>query len=249
MASFPATPKPPDGHAAPPSSKSSGFDGRVHCSSLADLIQLECLSGARQAVSVRSSDQYGYLFFDGGRITHAFTGDLVAEDAVLEMLSWDAGTFDDAHLAWPDRAPVTRNWQELLMRAAQRRDERDREQTPAASGNRLVALPSLRVREIPSKPSSSRLTPTRSAATVLSQPDTSALTAHANTRELVELGAYVRRLAQLIGDDLGLGRFDSLECRWPKKQLLTFVGTDGAPATIELPPQADPAHVRRELGR
>lgn len=219
----------------------SGFHGQVHCTSLADLVQLECLSGARLAVSVRSRDQQGYLFFDAGRIAYALTGELAAEDAVLEMLSWETGTFSNTSLPWPDRAPITRNWQELLMRAAQQRDERDRaEQSPAASGNRLVALPSLRVREAPAKPTLSRVTsrPTPSPA---------AASTTNETRELVELGAYVRRLAQLIGDDLGLTRFDSLECRWPHKQLLVFLGADESCTALELPPAANPAQVRAEL--
>jgi hypothetical protein len=43
----------------------------------------------------------------------------------MEMLGWDEGTFEPAERDWPARDSITCNWQSLLLRAAQARDERE----------------------------------------------------------------------------------------------------------------------------
>jgi hypothetical protein len=117
----------------------AGFQGQLRCASLADLIQLECGNRNHSAVSVDSDGREGHLFFDDGQIVHARAGDRVGEAAVFEILDWTTGTFAPSTLPWPITPTVTSTWQQLLLRAAQRRDE----QQPAfaaASTSRLRAV-------------------------------------------------------------------------------------------------------------
>jgi Domain of unknown function (DUF4388) len=102
---------------------SGGFRGQLRCSSIADLIQLECLSGERAVVIVKSPRGEGLFFFDGGCMVHAVQGELLDEAAALEILRWDGGTFEPSEAAWPERPPMTSPWQHLVLLAAQREDE------------------------------------------------------------------------------------------------------------------------------
>jgi Domain of unknown function (DUF4388) len=116
-----------------------GFDGQLRCSSLADLIQVHCGSRAREAVMARSERGEGHLFFADGEIIHAVVGARVGNAAVYELLEWTTGTFGRSTLAWPSRPTITCSWQELLLTAAHRRDER-LASAPAASTSRLKAV-------------------------------------------------------------------------------------------------------------
>src|SRR5580704_13715796 len=116
--------KSPTHRDAPSSSvRGSGFQARIKGANLADLVQMECLAGSRRVVRVTSGDQVGYLFFRGGQVVHALARSLIGEAAALEMLGWDEGTFDPAERDWPSKDSITCNWQGLLLRAAQARDE------------------------------------------------------------------------------------------------------------------------------
>lgn len=104
----------------------SGFNGELRCASLSDLIQLECLSGAREAVAVASNGRKGHLFFEGGAMVHASTGEIVGNEAAFEVVSWRTGTFSASDQPWPEQHTITIPWQQLLMQAAQRADELER---------------------------------------------------------------------------------------------------------------------------
>lgn len=91
--------------------------------SLSDLIQLECVSGAREAVLVTSGGRQGHLFFEGGALIHARADDLLGDEAAFEIISWRSGTFSASSLPWPPRPSVTLSWQALLKQAAPGSDE------------------------------------------------------------------------------------------------------------------------------
>lgn len=119
--------------------EAAGFDGQLRCASLADLIQLECSTRARNAVSVHSEGREGHLFFDDGQIVHAIANGLEGESAVFELLGWTTGTFGVSSAPWPAAPTVTNTWQQLLLSAAQRRDEQQRD-LPGVSQSRLKAV-------------------------------------------------------------------------------------------------------------
>lgn len=282
MASQPATPKvpsvrltevEPDGGAP----ISSGFNGHVHCTCLADLVQLECLSGARTVFCVMSQGRQGYLFFDAGSVTHATLGDLLGEEAALEMLSWQNGSFVQSEVEWPRRIAMATPWQQLLMLAAQRSDEsrrsderrsdesRSSAELPTDTLKRVVGLPSLR--SAPPKPAPPLPTRTGAqpvAAAVPTYPvvaisnasressppshiqeavdvagavrlgaNGEVLAARGQGHRLVALGAYVRRLCDLIGEDLGLGAMQQFEGSLATRRVALFVEAGGNCVAVE----------------
>lgn len=104
----------------------SSFNAETRSASLSDLIQLECVSGAREAVLVTSEGRQGHLFFEGGAMIHARANDLLGDAAAFEIVSWKTGTFSASNLPWPLRPSITISWQTLLLQAAQGTDEPER---------------------------------------------------------------------------------------------------------------------------
>lgn len=94
--------------------------------SLSDLIQLECVSGAREAVLVTSRGRQGHLFFEGGAMIDARADDLHGDEAAFEIVSWKTGTFSASNLPWPLRPSITISWQALLIQAGQGSNEPER---------------------------------------------------------------------------------------------------------------------------
>ncbi len=131
-----------------PSVAPEGFAGQLRRLTLADLVQLECLSGTRATIIVRSSGKVGQLHFDNGELVHSATGAIVGDAAALEILSWTSGTFALSDGPWPGRATVHQPWQHLLMTAAQRADEerraRDSSAPPEEGASQLFELTTFR---------------------------------------------------------------------------------------------------------
>ena len=90
---------------------------------LADLIQFQCLSMSTRAVRVEASSAHGRIYFTGGQIVHASVGTLSGEPALFEMLSWKNGTFVIEEGNRPSEETITRQWHSLLLEAAQMADE------------------------------------------------------------------------------------------------------------------------------
>lgn len=112
--------------------------------SLSDLIQLECVSGAREAVLVTSNGRQGHLFFEGGAMIHARVDDLLGDEAAFEIVSWKSGAFSASDLPWPLHPSITISWQELLAQAARASDEHDRvrsERVPTRTSTLRSSVP------------------------------------------------------------------------------------------------------------
>jgi Domain of unknown function (DUF4388) len=311
MASQPATPKTPSVRltdAAPESDGpvSSGFEGHLHCSCLADLVQLECLSGARTVFCVMSEGRQGHLFFEGGRVVHAVAGHLSQEEAAFEMLSWDNGSFVQREVEWPHGPVMAATWQQLLMSSAHRRDEARRSEVdlPTDTAKRVVGLPSLRSSAPPKPPipvvravaGHGSAPPGQSSSAGHSSPpaghsgavpvpgahhaagvptfpvvavsnkarDSShppgsyppssyppsssqttvrgavqlgvngeVLAARGEGQRVLALGAYVRRLCDLIGRDLGLGSVREFSAQFEERRLALFVDENAICVAVE----------------
>jgi hypothetical protein len=238
------------------SESGGGFDGQLRCASLADLIQLQCSNRARVAVSVRSDNREGHLFFDEGQIVHAIAGRLVGEDAVFEVLNWTTGTFGASNEPWPTTPTVTSSWQQVLLLAAQRRDEQQ-PGFPGVSGARLVAVKPV-LSSVPSPPASRlsdiahqppRPTPKESVTPAPyygeslfqyeNQSDSVVCAARFDdsgnllemrgpASDLTVLAVYLRRLADLIGESAGQEGFRAFECRTGGTDLVLFVDAPGS---------------------
>jgi hypothetical protein len=147
-------------------SDEDGFRASLSGAALPDLVQMECLALTEGSFRVISGGQVGYLFFQRGQLTHALVDDLSGEDAALEILEWQRGTFEPCRVAWPEQPTISLNWQNLLLMSARKRDESGR--------RRLTAVPdrergdgetSANMRSLTPPPKPSRSVPGPTSAT------------------------------------------------------------------------------------
>ena len=249
------------GEESPNTVRESGFRAHLNGASLADLVQMECLSGGERVIRVSSAGEVGYLFFRGGQIVHAVSRRGIGETAALEILRWNDGTFEPCSAGWPDRDSIGSSWQNLLLLAAQHRDESGR--------HNLVAFPGARsaVSRSPSSPPSSMApvsTSSRSEASVSTEgsapmlaqvraavridPAGNVVSSKGEASELSQIAAYAARLAELVGDGLGMQGLVSVEVAQHHSRTLIFKEKSGNTFALSAAPDADLSQVRERLG-
>ncbi len=255
------------GEESPNTMRESGFRANLHGASLADLVQMECLSGQERVIRVSSGNDVGYLFFRGGQIVHAVSRRGIGETAAFEILRWNDGTFEPCSAGWPDRDSITSNWQNLLILSAQHRDEARRDE---ASGHNLVAFPGTRSglpRPLSSPPPpvvvpapvSSRsegsvsgeasvpmLAQVRAAVRI--DPAGNVVSSKGDAGELSQVASYAARLAELVGDGLGMQGLVSVEVTQQRSRTLIYKEKSGNTFALTAAPDADLTQVRERLG-
>jgi len=232
--------------------RGSGFQARIKGANLADLVQMECLAGSRRVVRVTSGDQVGYLFFRTGHLVHALARSLIGEAAAMEMLGWDEGTFEPAERDWPARDSIACNWQSLLLRAAQARDERDAGSVVAlhADGRSKGKPPPLPIGES----IEFDVTPIQVAGHTLRSEDFqlflrmnrdgAVVASEGSTQDFADIAAYALRLAQLIGDGLGIERFVAMECTFKEGRCFIVLEDGGEVVALKPRAQTDSSSLR-----
>lgn len=245
------------GEDGPHTMRESGFRASLHGASLADLVQMECLSGRERVIRVSSGSEVGYLFFRGGQIVHAVSRRGIGEAAALEILRWNDGTFEPCSAGWPDRDSISSNWQNLLLTSAQHRDESGR--------HNLVAFPGARATpRTPSPPPANSPTSSRSEVSVGAETSSGALSqvraavridragnvvsAKGATEDLAEVVAYAARLAELVGDGLGMQGLVSVEVTQRRSRTLIYKEKNGNTLALSAAVDADLSQVRERLG-
>lgn len=120
-----------------------GFAGHLQGASLADVVQLRCLSGQRGSIRVQCDARVGQLFFDRGQLLYAVLEgeERSGEEAALEILSWSHGAFESCALEWPRGPELRTSWQPLLLMAAQRLDEQRHAEIPLVPKETAVPPP------------------------------------------------------------------------------------------------------------
>jgi hypothetical protein len=257
---------------SPSTMRESGFRANLQGASLADLVQMECLSGRERVIRVSSGTDVGYLFFRGGQIVHAVSRRGIGETAALEILRWNDGTFEACSAGWPDRDSITSNWQNLLILSAQHRDESRRREE--ASGHNLVPFPGARANAPrpssapPPPPASvpphSRSTSSRSEASVSAEAPAPMLaqvraavridqsgnvvSSKGDAGELSQIASYAARLAELVGDGLGMQGLISVEVTQQRSRTLIYKEKSGNTFALSAAPDADLTQVRERLG-
>jgi hypothetical protein len=248
-----------------------GFRAQLQGMSLWDLVQLECLARSHIIVQVTGESGAGHLYFDRGRIVHAVTANLVGEDAALEILSWNNGSFQSCDLPWPEAATIASSHEALILQAATRRDE--------ARGSNLVAFPArpdtavsddeafeeIELIEIHEEGTSHMRTSnideklpvppvTRSElggdfpVVLRLRPNGTIISNRGGSEELAETVAYAQRLVQLTGDLLGLDEFSALECTFTQGRCLMFMENNGDIVALRPRPDANLQPLREKLG-
>jgi hypothetical protein len=211
-------PGPPARETAP-----DGFSAQLRGASLFDLIQFEATARGRKVVRVASEGRSALLYFSDGRIVHAAAGKLTGEVAVREMLTWGKGTFarfDHFEGAWPAFETIGGSTESVLLRAAQLLDE---------GANNLVPLPvrapAAEVRAVPPKlprPTTLPLSGPLDLAMRLSA-DGDLLERQGGGRDeegFCDVVAYAAQLTDLIGELLGLARFEHAELTFREGKLV-----------------------------
>jgi hypothetical protein len=246
---------------APP--PSAGFRAQLDHTSLADLIQLECVGGAQGAFEVVSRGHCGHLFFEGGRLVHAVAPGLRGREAALTILSWQEGTFRHVAGTAPATHSIEEGWQSLLMSAACRDDELRRSQPPGVSvddveylDDEVVVLeeesssPQLAARSQAERENSGLMMLPKERRAVQSLKLTVAgelIEGPAEHRELAEVLSFAVELVSLLGDGLALEPLRSAELTGPGGTIL--LGGDGESLQVTiLAPEEDAASHRARFG-
>jgi len=253
------------GEDSPNTMRESGFRANLKGANLADLVQMECLSGNERVIRISSGTDVGYLFFRGGQIVHAVARRGVGETAALEILRWNDGTFEPCSAAWPDRDSIGSNWQNLLLLAAQHKDESSRRNLVAFPGARsavprpssppppvVAPIPS----SMPASFKSEASVSTETAAPMLAQvraavrldQNGNVMSAKGDASELSQVAAYAARLAELVGDGLGMLGLVSVEVTQQRSRTLIYKEKSGSTFALSASPDADLSQVRERLG-
>jgi hypothetical protein len=249
------------GEDSPNTMRESGFRGSLHGASLADLVQMECLSGRERVMRVCSGSEVGYLFFRSGQIVHAVSRRGIGETAALEILRWNDGTFEPCSAGWPDRDSIGSSWQNLILLAAQHRDESSRHNLVAFPGARSSssrpALPPPPSVPPPSMSSRSEAgVSTESPAPMLAQvraavrvdQSGNVVSSKGDAGDLGQIAAYAARLAELVGDGLGMQGLLSVEVTQHRSRTLIYREKTGNTFALSAAPDADLSQVRERLG-
>ncbi len=117
-----------------------GFAGTLKHIQLDDLIQMCCPSGVSLTILVRRAKQEGIIFIEDGEIVHAVCEDLTGEEAFFRILGWRGGYFETLCTRRVAERTIHQSYAYLIMEAARRADEGDRDeacraeaQTPEAA--------------------------------------------------------------------------------------------------------------------
>jgi hypothetical protein len=223
---------------------------------------MECLAQSNRVFRITSGHRIGYLFFNKGQMIHALSGDHVGEPAALEILKWRDGSVEPCSVGWPDAPTIHSTWQNLLLLSAQARDESGRHKLVSFPGNRnassttttgtLRSDPTQLVnREEPSMsapPSSRSLSLAQFQAFVRLDPAGNVISAKGDAEELAPVAAYAARLAELIGNMLGMEGFSSLECGFAKNRVFLHRERSGNLVALKIPADAEVGALRERFG-
>jgi hypothetical protein len=234
-----------------------GFRVSLEGATLPDFVQMECLAMSNRVFRITSGHRIGYLFFNKGQMIHALSGDHVGEPAALEILKWRDGSVEPCNVGWPDAPTIRSTWQNLLLLSAQARDESGRHKLVSFPSNRSAAprsdMTKLAKREDPSMnanapPSSSSLSLAQFQAFVRLDSAGNVVSAKGESEELAPVAAYTARLAELIGNMLGMEGFSSLECSFAKEKVFLHRERSGNLVALKVPADAEVAALRERFG-
>lgn len=227
-----------------------GFAASLNAASLADLVQLECLSGTTCVARITAGDDVGYLYFRGGRIVHAVSASNVGEAAALEILSWDTGSFEMCNAGWPDSDSIHAPFQSLLLRVAQARDEGIRDNLlrfPNTNAKAPTPPRSPLASETEEATPPSGVTKVRAAARLDARGEVR-MAKGQGSRELADAAALTVRLARLIGESLGLDGLASVESTSTEQRVLLLLESDGGVLALRAPLEVDLSALRARYG-
>ncbi len=231
-------------------SEPSRFRASVQAT-LPDLVQMECLAQTRASFRVTSGRKIGYLIFDGGQLVHAISADVTGESAALEILGWQEGTFEPCNVGWPDAPTISSTWQNLLLLAAQARDESVRRRVvtlPTRDKISSVPPPATKAMPNPDATSVSSIMEPPAEGLVRVDPSGKVLNARGQSEGLEEVAAYAVRLADLLGGALGLEPFVALEAARGKGSVFVHRDRSGNVLALRASSEGQLGALRQRIG-
>ncbi len=232
------------------SARPSGFQAQIKGATIGDLVQMECLAGSRRVVRVTSGSNVGFLYFRGGEIVHAVARTLSGEAAALDMLSWNEGSFEPAEREWPAKDTIACNWQTLLIRAAQLRDER---MAPSLLALRPGALgrqvgESIEIEATPILVAGHVLRGEDFEVVLRLDPGGGIMENQGATQDFADIVAYACRLTELVGNQLGVERFRAMECIFKSGRCFVVLERNGEVIALRPRPTTEVSAIRELLG-
>ena len=197
--------------------RESGVVRSISNDNLFDFVQHECMRGLTRAVVVSTRLDQGVLYFDEGQLVHAETSQLEGEEAALSILCWSGAQLESSANYWVHPSTIETSWQGLLMKAAQRLDEASR------SGYDMIleTMPAEKV-FADLKEFIEFKDPNLSRAVRLDS-EGGVIASRGDMQDFPDAASYAVRLAELIGEGLGLENFTGLECVTTKRVMLAYV--------------------------
>jgi len=114
-----------------PASSDTSFAASLRNLSAVDVVQLKCLARASVRLDfTRSEGMLGRIYLHGGEVVHAEVispsglGGKEGIEAFYETLSWGGGKVDEVSDAPAPRTTIQGRWQNLMLDACHRIDER-----------------------------------------------------------------------------------------------------------------------------
>lgn len=107
-----------------------GLEGNLKMMSLSSIIQINCEERNQAQLILNHLGNSGTIFFNNGEMVHAKTGDLIGDEAIYTLLSWEEGTFKLKMDSVPELVTIDKNWSGLLMEGMRRIDESTTDWSP-----------------------------------------------------------------------------------------------------------------------
>jgi len=115
------------------------FNGWIEGIALADIVQLCCLAGRKQVLTIRHNELEGFIWFDSGAIVHAQVDELLGQKAFYEIMCWDSGSFI-LKTGDPPEISIDVPWNFLLIEALRIADERAKDKGSLIMENRATKV-------------------------------------------------------------------------------------------------------------
>ncbi len=103
----------------------ASVEGKVHGISLASFLQLVGMENKSCTLRIKSGGQIGQLYCQRGELIAAETGSLSAEEAVIEMVSWETAAIEILSLNKQKEKEIKQPLMTILMEGSRRKDERE----------------------------------------------------------------------------------------------------------------------------
>jgi len=105
------------------------IEGDLKDIGLGNIVQLFCQERRKGKLQLRQGEDGGTIFFEGGEIVHATSGELSGPEAIYKMLTWESGWFRMTD-ATTVKNTVNLNWNHLLLNGMRRIDEQTKHHFP-----------------------------------------------------------------------------------------------------------------------